>query len=122
MNLFRKEIKIYIMDKNFETLKEYENIMNILHPKDIIKYLTHYDDLEILVKEDVPDIVILDVDSPYGIITAKKIKELNNKIKIILSSSKDSIALDAYTNGINGYFKKPFTIEIVKETIKNLYK
>jgi len=120
MRLFKK--KMYVMDKNYETLKKYESMMGELYPKDKITYFTHYSELEKFIKDDIPNIVILDGDSPYGIITAKRVKEINNKIKIIISSSKEDMALEAYQNGINGYLKKPFNVETIKETIKNVNK
>ncbi len=111
---------LYIMNKNYETLKEYETLLEKIFPNRPKKYVTHYGDLERLIQDNVPNVVLLDGDSPYGLITAKKIKKENKNIKIILSSSKDNVALDAYQNGIDGYLKKPFTVETIKKILETI--
>ena len=78
-----------------------------------------------LSKEQVPDLVLMDIIMPVcnGIEAVKKIKEFNNNIKIIMlttSSNNEDIGI-ALKNGADGYVLKSISPEELILTIKGVY-
>jgi len=117
--MINKKMKIYIMDKSFEYLKKYEVIVNSLYSKENVKYFTHCSDLEKAVKQEVPDAVFIDVDNEFGYVCAKRIKELNSNLKIIITTSENRLALEALQHGKFLILQKPFDKENIKKILNS---
>ncbi|MFC1592584.1 response regulator [Candidatus Omnitrophota bacterium] len=74
--------------------------------------------------EDRPDLVILDMDMPEldGIETAKRIRNFDKDIKIILTSKKDGIGNDKAVGDLNIYtiVKKDFSSPVMIQQIRSI--
>lgn len=74
-----------------------------------------------LIKDNKPDVVVLDVNMPEmdGIECCKEIKDYDASIKVVILSSfvSDEFVLNALHNGADSYLSKCSTIETLKEAI-----
>lgn len=72
-----------------------------------------------------PDVVLMDIRMPVmnGVVATKKIKELDEKIKIIVLTTFDDsdYILSAINNGANGYLLKDIGADALINSIKNAY-
>jgi|SRR5690554_4815162 len=77
-----------------------------------------------LITQNIPDIVILDINMPEmdGIDCCKEIKKRNEKIKIMILSSfySEEFVLNAKHNGADVYLSKGINIEILREAVLNM--
>jgi len=119
MELIKSKL-VYIMDKSYDNLKIYEDIFLRQYKKYETKFFTHCSDLEQNVKQNIPDIVIIDGDSDYGMITANKIRLVSKSIKIIISATTDKLALEALRIGFFGFLIKPIEEGKIKEIMKKV--
>ncbi|XOB63236.1 response regulator [Campylobacterota bacterium DY0563] len=107
-NIARKRLNSYLNELNYIVLGEAIDGLDAI-------------DKFILLK---PSIVALDLEMPNlnGIDTAKRLLEINPKVKIILITSiidKKEI-INAYRIGIKKVITKPFSIEKLKESIEEI--
>ena len=72
-----------------------------------------------------PDVVLMDIRMPVmnGVVATKKIKELDENIKIIVLTTFDDsdYILGAINNGANGYLLKDIGADALINSIKNAY-
>lgn len=72
-----------------------------------------------------PDVVLMDIRMPVmnGVVATKKIKELDENIKIIVLTTFDDsdYILSAINNGANGYLLKDIGADALINSIKNAY-
>jgi CheY-like chemotaxis protein len=77
-------------------------------------------------KENLPDIILLDLNMPvlngFEFLKLTKKEEIVKYIPVVVLSSSDNQndVLEAYTNGISGFIKKPLKFEDYSESIKIL--
>jgi len=73
-------------------------------------------------KKDVIDLIILDIVMPRlgGRKTFKKLKEINPKIKVIISSgySVNGEAQDMLKSGACGFIQKPYRVDELSTTVR----
>jgi len=71
---------------------------------------------------DKPDVVLLDYRLPIkdGIEVAKELIDYHPKIKIIFISADNSVEKEALSIGVLKFLLKPFDINLLLETIKNV--
>jgi len=111
---------IYVMDRDFDTLKNYESSLNTIKPSASISYFTSGKQLLDKAKEKQPDLVIMEAESSNAINNATKIRTLSGKSKIILTAKTDAFALEATEIPVSSYMLKPVTEENLKKTISKL--
>ena len=72
-----------------------------------------------------PDVVLMDIRMPNmnGVVATKRIKEINEKIKIIVLTTFDDsdYILSAINNGASGYLLKDIGATALIDAIKNAY-
>lgn len=72
-----------------------------------------------------PDVVLMDIRMPVmnGVVATKKIKEIDENIKIIVLTTFDDsdYILSAINNGANGYLLKDIGADALINSIKNAY-
>ena len=72
-----------------------------------------------------PDVVLMDIRMPNmnGVVATKKIKEIDENIKIIVLTTFDDsdYILGAINNGANGYLLKDIGADALINSIKNAY-
>lgn len=76
-------------------------------------------------KAQKPDVVLMDIRMPNmnGVVATKKIKELNEDIKIIILTTFDDsdYILSAINNGASGYLLKDISATALIDAVKNAY-
>lgn len=84
-----------------------------------------YDAVE-FVKNEIPDIVTMDLTMPEmdGIACIIELMKIDNSIKILVVSalSDKATGIEALTKGARGFLCKPFTDVQLKEALDRLYK
>ena len=72
-----------------------------------------------------PDVVLMDIRMPNmnGVVATKKIKEINEDIKIIILTTFDDsdYILSAINNGASGYLLKDISATALIDAVKNAY-
>ena len=105
-----------------------EGIRSVLQTSDEIKVtgiaLDGVEALE-LCKRDTPDVVLMDIRMPNmnGVVATKRIKELNENIKIVILTTFDDsdYILSAINNGASGYLLKDISATALIDAVKNAY-
>ncbi len=105
-----------------------EGIRSVLHTTEDIRVTGIATDgaeaLEIC-KKDPPDVVLMDIRMPNmnGVVATKKIKDLNDGIKIIILTTFDDsdYILNAINNGASGYLLKDIGATALADSIRNAY-
>ncbi len=76
-------------------------------------------------KKEAPDVVLMDIRMPNmnGVVATKRIKELNDGIKIIILTTFDDsdYILSAINNGASGYLLKDIGSTALIDAVKNAY-
>ena len=77
-----------------------------------------------IIKKQKIDLVLLDIRMPemWGVEVLKKIKEINEDIKVIMVTAVYNIetGVDALSYGAHDYVVKPFDVQELKERVKQL--
>lgn len=105
-----------------------EGIKSVLHSSDEIRVcgiaLDGEEALE-MCKRFSPDVVLMDIRMPNmnGVVATKCIKELNDKIKIVILTTFDDsdYILNAINNGASGYLLKDISAAALIDAVKNAY-
>ncbi len=105
-----------------------EGIKSVLHTSDEVEVVGIASDgaiaLEMCDKLK-PDVVLMDIRMPNmnGVVATKKIKELDERIKIIILTTFDDsdYILSAINNGASGYLLKDIGATALIDAIKNAY-
>lgn len=105
-----------------------EGIKSVLHSSDEIKVcgiaLDGVEAIE-MCKKYSPDVVLMDIRMPNmnGVVATKRIKELNEKIKIVVLTTFDDsdYILSAINNGASGYLLKDISAAALIDAVKNAY-
>ena len=105
-----------------------EGIKSVLHSSDEIRVcgiaLDGEEALE-MCKRFSPDVVLMDIRMPNmnGVVATKCIKELNDKIKIVILTTFDDsdYILNAINNGASGYLLKDISAAELIDAVKNAY-
>ncbi len=85
-----------------------------LHNYSVIQAYNGQEALEIIDKEELPDIVLLDVMMPkmsgYEVCERIRTKHSSSKLPVIMLTAKDRVVdvVEGFTNGANDYLTKPF--------------
>ncbi|MDE7306216.1 MAG: response regulator transcription factor [Clostridia bacterium] len=78
-----------------------------------------------LVEKTKPDVVLMDIRMPNmnGVVATKRIKEINENIKIIILTTFDDsdYILSAINNGASGYLLKDIGANALIDAVKNAY-
>lgn len=105
-----------------------EGIRSVLHTTEDIRVTgIATDGAEALefCKKDPPDVVLMDIRMPNmnGVVATKKIKDLNDGIKIIILTTFDDsdYILSAINNGASGYLLKDIGATALADSIRNAY-
>jgi DNA-binding response OmpR family regulator len=105
----------FIIKEGMELIGEYD-VQWSQNPVDALKI---YDNFQ-------PDIIVSDIEMPQmtGLDFARKIREMDNEIPIVLETcvTSSKIILEAYKIGIDNYIKKPFLPEELHAYIQGLIK
>lgn len=105
-----------------------EGIKSVLQTSDYIKVcgiaLDGADAVE-KCKQLSPDVVLMDIRMPNmnGVVATKRIKEYDEKIKIIILTTFDDsdYILSAINNGASGYLLKDISAQALIDAVKNAY-
>ncbi len=105
-----------------------EGIKSVLQTSDEIRVcgiaLDGADALE-KCKQETPDVVLMDIRMPNmnGVVATKRIKELNDNIKIVILTTFDDsdYILSAINNGASGYLLKDISATALIDAVKNAY-
>ncbi len=105
-----------------------EGIKSVLHSSDEIRVcgiaLDGGEAVE-MCKELSPDVVLMDIRMPNmnGVVATKRIKELNENIKIVILTTFDDsdYILNAINNGASGYLLKDISAAALIDAVKNAY-
>ena len=105
-----------------------EGIKSVLQTSEDIKVIgIALDGVEALeaCKRETPDVVLMDIRMPNmnGVVATKRIKELNQSIKIIILTTFDDsdYILSAINNGASGYLLKDISANALIDAVKNAY-
>lgn len=115
---------ILVTDDNNMTLRAAERIL-VKENYEVKKAVSGVACLEILQKET-PDLLLLDMEMPglSGLETLQKIRmELSLPhlpVVFLTGADEEEIMPQAAEFGVNGYLKKPFTPEELKECVKRM--
>ena len=87
-------------------------------PDDIID--TYASGKELLAADVLPDILFLDIKMPdlSGMATAKRIREMNEKMVLIFVTGEEQYVFDSFDVGAFHYLVKPFSNEKLLEVLK----
>ena len=103
-----------------------EGIKSVLQTSDEIRVcgiaLDGADALE-KCKQETPDVVLMDMPNMNGVVATKRIKELNDNIKIVILTTFDDsdYILSAINNGASGYLLKDISATALIDAVKNAY-
>ena len=107
-SIIRKTISNYLSEENIEIVGSAENGKVALD----------------LFKKTNPDIVTLDITMPEmdGLTLLEKMLEINKNIKVMIVTAlaDKSTGLKAIKLGAKSYITKPFTENVLKDTLKRL--
>ena len=105
-----------------------EGIKSVLHTSDEVEVVGIASDGAIALDmcgKLKPDVVLMDIRMPNmnGVVATKKIKELDERIKIIILTTFDDsdYILSAINNGASGYLLKDIGATALIDAIKNAY-
>ncbi len=103
-------IRTILIDDDEEALMLLESYLETLTEVDLIGKTTSGEDGLELIREELPDLVFLDIDMPdiNGIEIARIVKERNYKTQIIFTTAFNNYAYDAISIEPLDYLVKPF--------------
>ncbi len=117
------------MEKKILVVDDELNMRNLLYSvfsKEGYKVLTALEGEEAveIVRKEKPDLMLLDIRMPKldGIETLKRIREFDNRIKIIILTAVGTAELErqARLNGACGFLKKPFDVYGITNVVKQI--
>lgn len=118
-------LKVYLADDHTLFLKTVAKTVANFENVGTVKYATRGPALLKLIKEDAPDVVLLDYEMPRwnGLQTADRILQLDLDVKIILLSMHDSPELiaTALDQGIHAFLLKNVEPEELELAINKVY-
>ncbi|MEZ0536371.1 response regulator [Caldicellulosiruptoraceae bacterium PP1] len=119
------KIKVLIVDDD-ALIRESLKVLFELNSIEVLSLCSDANEAINICKQERPDIVLMDIRMPNmdGIIGTKKIKEIDNSIKIVLLTTfkDDEYILQAIKNGADGYILKNQSIESIIESLKAVLK
>ncbi len=126
MNLERKRIRVFVCDDMPEIVKYFRMILE--HEEDIEVVGTAFSAQEAygLIIDLKPDVVLMDIQmetGEAGIELTEKLKEYDNKIKVIMITihQKDDLIFKAYLAGAIDYIQKTASVTDIVNAIRNVH-
>ncbi len=118
------KIKIMIADDHQLFAEALMMVFKEIEDIEIVAIANNGKELLQLIAQNIPDIVILDINMPEmdGLECCKEIKNRYEKIKIMILSSfySEEFVLNAKHNGADVYLSKGTNIEILREAVLNM--
>jgi CheY-like chemotaxis protein len=117
--------KIMVVDDDLSLIKTIKIMLENSKDYDVISANSGFECLQKLKNNEIPDLILLDIMMPRlnGWQVLEKIKE-NDSWKdipiIILTARTDNVAKNAGEFLAEGYIEKPYTNEMLKESIKRV--
>ncbi len=118
-------IKILLVDDQMTLAEGIKSVLETCADFEICAIASDGVEAVALVKEHVPDVVLMDIRMPNmnGVVATKRIKEINKNIKIIILTTFDDsdYILSAINNGPSGYLLKDIGSTALIDAVKNAY-
>jgi len=111
---------VYVMDKEYEILRQYEKLLNEIVPDAVVKYFTGAAMLLDSVREKKPDLIFMDIEAYGSTVAAKKMLDENTKINIVFASSDEKYVRYSADLFVSGHILKPLSAEAINEQFFNL--
>jgi DNA-binding NarL/FixJ family response regulator len=118
-------IKVLLVDDQVLLVESIKNVLESTGEITVCGIATDGEKALELCAESHPDVVLMDIRMPNmnGVVATKKIKEIDEKIKIVILTTFDDsdYILSAINNGASGYLLKDIGGEALVDAVKNAY-
>jgi len=113
-------MKIFVMDRSYYDLKNYDQIFASIEGKNDVRFFTSANDLLHELDNSSPDLIIMDIDARNSLNVANTIMGNGNKRNVVFASNSSNMASEAMNMHCSGYLIKPIYKELIVDQMKHL--